>query len=160
MAHHDDESYGMFGHHDAKFNAEQILRNLMLIQYHYSADPCSDCLSKHWNLVLAYAEEGMTLDNYKEVTDLLDKALVVGNRHLKIILECTVGNKCKVKSNDDLMRMLQEVRSLRKEISVRIYGLVGDVTHDAFDHDTKAIGVDIHDDIADVIDEHIPLDHH
>ena len=163
--HDDEDSYGLFGHHDAKFNAEQVLRNLILIQEHYAVDSCSDCLSKHWNLVLAYAEEGLTLDNYKEVKDLLEKATKIANRHLKIIIECSTENKCRVKNDDDMMRMLQEVRSLRKEISMRIYGLVGDVTHDAFDvRDArgKMMGLVLHDEMvngmAGDIDEHIHLE--
>jgi hypothetical protein len=166
----------MYGHHDARYNAEQILRNLMLIQDHYSSDPCADCLTKHWNLVMAYAEEGLTLDNYKKVADLLNGALEVGHRHFKVIVDCAVGGQCRVKKQEDLMKMLQEVRSLRKEISVRIYGLVGDVTHDAFDrHEAHDNGE--HEDIhtldkrhshihdhtkatGEELPDHIPLEEH
>jgi hypothetical protein len=157
MAHkhsHEEEEGGMFGHHDARYNAEQILRNLLLIQDHYSTDPCADCLTKHWSLVLAYADEGLTLDNNKAVRDLLERTAEIGNRHFNTIVSCAVKNVCKVRNHDDLMEMLQEVRSLRKEISMRIYGLVGDVTHDAFDSDyTKALGANLHDTADDIGDD-------
>jgi hypothetical protein len=116
-------------------------------------------------MVLAYAQEGLTLDKYQAVNDLLDKTIDVGNRHFGIIVSCAVKNVCKVKNDADMMRMLQEVRSLRKEISMRIYGLVGDVTHDAFDvRDArgKMMGLVLHDEMvngmAGDIDEHIHLE--
>lgn len=128
MAHEHDD-YG-WGHHDARYNLDKIINNLLLIQDHYTFDPCADCLTKHHKLVMAYAEEGMTLDNNDMVRRELSDAEELSRKHLHIVVECTIGNKCKVKKPEDMQRMVQEVRALRRKLNMKVYGLEGDITHD------------------------------
>lgn len=153
--HHEEES-GRFWHHQAEYNIEKIIRNLLLIQDHYSQDPCADCLSKHWNLVMAYAEEGETLDGSEKYAKEFNEVIGLGERHIKIILDCAVGGVCKVKKPEDMQRMIQEVRVLRKELNQKIYGLVGDVTHDILVEQGKLVG----EDVSDHEEDHVVSEHH
>lgn len=93
-------------------------------------DPCSDCLLKHFNLILAYVEEGKTLDGSHKFIKTFEEIVPLINKHLKIVVECSVSNICRVKKPADMQRMIQEVRSLRRSLNQRIYGLEGDITHD------------------------------
>jgi len=117
----------MFGHHDARYNCEMIIKNLILLQDHYAIDPCADCITKHLETIEAYAEEGLTLDNADKCRDYLIKAQEIADKHKKIVLSCTVGNFCNIHSHDDLNEMIQEIRELRKEMNMAIYGIVGEV---------------------------------
>ena len=80
--------------------------------------------------ILAYISEGRTLDNNEKVIREFNECEPLGNRHLKVITECAVGNVCKVKKPEDMQRMVQEVRSMRRKLNNCIYGLEGDITHD------------------------------
>jgi hypothetical protein len=139
MSHgHSHDENGMFGHHEAAYNAEKIIFNLQLIQDHYSEDPCADCLTKHWNYVAAYAEEGKTLDNAAKFQGLFNDAIALRNEHFKTIIGCAVDNVCKIKTPEDMMRMIQQVRQLRRKFNRETYDMEGDVTHDILvDHDNR-----------------------
>lgn len=137
MTHAHEHEAGMFQHHQTEYNVEKIVRNLLLIQDHYVSDPCADCLNKHWNLVLGYEEEGRTLDGNAKFQKDLHEVEDLANRHLKTVVECAVGNTCKVKKPEDMARMIAEVRTLRRRLNQRIYGLEGDITHDVFEQERK-----------------------
>jgi hypothetical protein len=136
MAHDHAHDHGehagapIFWHHQAEYNLEKIIRNLLLIQDHYAIDTCSNCLTKHWNLVQAYQEEGRTLENGEKFEDDFDKVEDLGNRHFRVILDCTVNNKCDIKNPHDMHRMIQEVRAMRRALCIAIYGIDSDVVHD------------------------------
>ena len=160
----------MFGHHTCEGNLEKSFYNLLLLADHYTGAnvTCSNCIVKHISDVIAYTEEGLALDNAAKYTELSADIIDTMQKHLKVVLQCTNGNVCKVKDQKDMLRMMQEVRSLRRRIGVELYGIDSDVASDAegehsFMHKhsheySKAIGADLHDDTRHDIDDDIHID--
>jgi hypothetical protein len=126
----------MFGHHTCEGNLEKCFYNILLLQDHYSGANvnCSNCIIKHISDVIAYCEEGISLDNGYKYVKLVDKITELMNVHLKIVLECVVDGKCKVKNPHDMHKMIQEARSMRREIGQVLYGVDTDVASDEEDH--------------------------
>lgn len=133
----------MFGHHSAENNLEKAFYNLLLLVDHYSGSnvSCSNCIVKHLSDVIAYVEEASSLDNAEKYDAISEEAVAVMNKHLKIVLQCTKGGKCDIKSPHDIMKMIQEARHLRRKIGIILYGVDSDVASDnASDHEfTKSL---------------------
>jgi len=109
-----------FDHHTAPYNALRIAEELTLLEDHYVGDRCLDCVTKHLLRVRAYAIEGAELPN-SHVKPLLSKARELAERHLRLAhLEG---------SPDKIPSMVEEVRSLRKEIAKQLFGVDVTVSH-------------------------------
>ncbi len=121
----------MFSHHQAEFNIQRIIENLILLQDHYSTDPCADCCTKHVETIEAYAREGMALDHAAEYADYLKACTDLAERHLRIIVGCINDQgKCEIKNPKDMVKMGQETRALRRELNMAIFHLAGDLVYE------------------------------
>lgn len=124
---------GLYHHHEAKYNLEKIFYNLLLVQDHLAFDPCANCLTKHISTILAYSDEGIQLDNADEVIPDFTKVNEVMPAVLAIIRGCANGDKCEIRNADDMYKLLQSIRTLRREIGRTLYGIDSDVVHDITD---------------------------
>lgn len=135
----------MYDHHDARYNLELISQDLTLIEDHYKGNGCADCLVKHISTIRAYSREALGLNNARNFIELLKKIDEVMDKHLQIILGCAVGEKCDINDKDDMDKLVQEIRALRKEIVENIYNVSElDKDHHYIHHDEE---------------EHIHLEH-
>jgi hypothetical protein len=112
---------------------EKIFYNLLLVQDHLSLDPCANCLTKHLSTILAYNEEGASLDNADKVHDLFVIVHDEIPKILAIVRNCAVGDRCDIKRPEDMDNLVQSVRHLRREVGKAIYGIDSDVVHDITD---------------------------
>lgn len=150
----------MFGHHTAEYNIEQMIHNLILLQDHYTGNRCSDCILKHLETIIAYAEEGKSLDHAVQYMEFLNQAVSIMQKHKKLVLDCMKKEGvCVIKSEKDMNRIMNEVRMLRKELNMAVYHMAGDLIY----QDEKDVNHDFmknHDEseesLADVMayDEH------
>ncbi len=129
----------MYGHHSAEGNIEFIISNLILVQEHYTGAnvKCADCILKHLETIRAYAEESLGLDNAITYKAAIERVLAFANNHIKIITDCIVDDdRCIIKTEKDKEKMIMQVRSLRRELNVLIYGLAGDLIYESDDKHT------------------------
>ena len=129
----------MFGHHTAEYNLDMIVQSLILLQDHYAGNRCGDCILKHLQTIEAYANEGLSLDHAIQYKDFFKDAIDLAEKHKGLVVGCLDENGvCQVKSEEDINKMIQEVRMLRKEINMVLYHLAGDLVYD----DEKAVSHD------------------
>jgi hypothetical protein len=129
----------MFDHHTAEYNLDMIVQSLILLQDHYSGNRCADCILKHLQTIEAYANEGLSLDHAIQYKDFFKDAIELAEKHKELVVGCLdEKGVCLVKSEEDINKMIQEVRMLRKEINMVLYHLAGDLVYDeekAVSHD-------------------------
>lgn len=120
-------------HHSAYFNGAKIIYNLELLGEHYALDPCRECIGKHLQTIIAYAQEGALLDHAEEMREFLEAAESLAVRHLSLVLECAVkeNGKCELHGPADVMRLAQEARALRREMNVAIFGFAADLMYES-----------------------------
>jgi len=129
----------MFGHHTAEYNLDMIVQTLILLQDHYAGNRCGDCILKHLQTIEAYANEGLSLDHSIQYKDFFKDAIDLAEKHKELVVGCLDENGvCQVKSEEDINKMIQEVRMLRKEFNMALYHLAGDLVYD----DEKAVSHD------------------
>lgn len=99
----------MHSHHSAFFNLREIIKQMILLEQHYSINPCLECMLKHLLTIEALTEEAATLDNAKQVyQDLKDIAMLV-QKHIHILTNPSVHKI-------NFLDMQHELRSLRRAI--------------------------------------------
>ncbi len=147
----------MFDHHTAEYNLEKIIENLILLQEHYAGNRCGDCILKHLETIRAYADEGMTLDHSDKYMQFLKASYDLAEKHLDIVVGCIEEGECKVKSEEDIHRMIQEVRELRREINMALYGMVGDTAIETIKSDLQALDRDVL--TPNATEEHLEQEH-
>jgi len=129
----------MFDHHTAEYNLDMIVQSLILLQDHYAGNRCADCILKHLETIEAYANEGLSLDHAIQYKDFFKDAIDLAEKHKELVVGCLDENGvCQVKSEEDINKMIQEVRMLRKELNMVLYHLAGDLVYDeekAVSHD-------------------------
>jgi hypothetical protein len=103
-------------HHSAKYNAARIIEELLLLEDHHVKDRCIECITKHYLRVKAYAIEGQQLPNH-DVHESLKKAAELAERHIKEVHGALHG------AQPDAWKLASEVRSLRKELVEKVYGV-------------------------------------
>jgi len=115
------------------------VQTLILLQDHYAGNRCGDCILKHLQTIEAYANEGLSLDHSIQYKDFFKDAIDLAEKHKELVVGCIDENGvCQVKSEEDINKMIQEVRMLRKEFNMALYHLAGDLVYDeekAVSHD-------------------------
>ena len=136
-----------FPHHDARYNLEMIVENLILLQDHYSGNRCGDCIMKHLQTVQAYADEGMTLDSASEFIEYLKTSKELAERHQGLVVPCVnEEGTCEIVSHDQINGLINDVRMLRKEINMALFHMAGDLiyesegNHDITEHHHSHLG--------------------
>jgi len=129
----------MFDHHTAEYNLDMIVQSLILLQDHYAGNRCADCILKHLETIEAYANEGLSLDHAIQYKDFFKDAINLAEKHKELVVGCLdEKGVCLVKTEEDINKMIQEVRMLRKELNMVLYHLAGDLVYDeekAVSHD-------------------------
>jgi len=129
----------MFDHHTAEHNLDAIIQTLILLQDHYTGNRCADCILKHLETIEAYANEGLSLDNSLKYKEFFEDAIKLADKHKQIVVGCLdESGVCQIKNEQDINKMVQEVRMLRKELNMVLYHLAGDLVYDeekAVSHD-------------------------
>lgn len=127
-----------YGHHDARGNLEFIADNLILLQDHLSGvnTVCPDCIVKHTQAIRAYATEGFSLDNANKIMPLLKECAKFSDDLIQVLSVCMVGDakECRIHSNKDLERLVDQARSLRRKVNLEVYGLRGDLIYQREGH--------------------------
>jgi len=110
-------------HHDARFNAIQVAKELLLLEDHYAKVFCAECIFKHLLKIDAYCDEAKTLDNADKVQHLCKEAKDLVVRHLEW-LKSNVGKPIPAEEFEKKRQeMLQEARQLRKKIFEEVAGV-------------------------------------
>ncbi len=135
---------GKWSHHDARYNLEMVFENLLLVEDHLKIDPCANCLTKHLNLILAYAQEGRGLDNAKEVMGLFDEIDSLIHAVLNEVLSCSSGGVCNVKEPGKMQEMIQSLRRLRRIVGGAVFGIDSDIVHDIIEGKEGQFGEHAH----------------
>lgn len=119
-------------HHNAQYNVVEIITNLNQLGKHYIEDPCRECIGKHLIDIIADAREGYGLDDALEMREYLEAAESLAVGHLKEIIACTVSEdgRCTVKGREDLQRLFEETRKLRRELNLKIFGFSADLLYE------------------------------
>ena len=119
-------------HHNAAYNLSKIAKNLSLLQEHYLEDPCRECCGKHLQLIAGYAEEGLGLDDGLTFKDFLIGSAQLADKHLNIILECSVKEHgtCQLVDYKDMVELAKEIRTLRREINMAVFGFAADLLYE------------------------------
>ena len=113
--------YDCFYVSEARYNMEQIAKNLILLQDHLTKEGCADCILKHILTIEALAEEALTLNGYKEWIDLIEDTLNL-TAELKEKVVAFLKEGVNLKSGEGF-ELAQKVRSLRKKIVKRLYNM-------------------------------------
>jgi len=146
----------MFDHHTAEYNLDMIIQTLILLQDHYTGNRCADCILKHLETIEAYANEGLSLDHAIQYKDFFKDVIDLAEKHKELVVGCLdEKGVCLVKSEEDINKMVQEVRMLRKELNMALYHLAGDLVYD----EEKAVSHDFtqeHEQQQEHIEEEAP----
>lgn len=66
------------------YTQRQIKKHQILLEDHFKANPCPDCINKHLTAIEGYAEEGITLsDNPLQTARFVNLAIETRNQRKK-----------------------------------------------------------------------------
>lgn len=90
-----------------EFNLEEIIKQMILLEDHLFQDKkrCKECITKHFYTIIAFSEEGITLDNDHHLNSIFNKILVNVRKY-----------QDELHKTNDYDNIGTKIRDLRKEI--------------------------------------------
>lgn len=100
---------------DPRFNLREAAKNMILLEDHLFQEGkrCQDCILKHCLTIEGFLEEGVTLDVKGEYSQQLKKAF---DEFREIFKEIVDKKKSDSLTNDDCMKIAQNIRKVRKPL--------------------------------------------